>query len=81
MPAILNTNEDILAWLDYVRVNVDQALSLLDRSIECMKIDSVSNYVFKKSNTDSEVTCCIVDIVHASIVSVETNIDLSVLQL
>ena len=55
MPAILKKTEDVLAWLDFARVDADDALQLLGNAVEHLQIDPVSNYVFKKTNTGAEV--------------------------
>lgn len=61
MPAMLSRTDDVLAWLDFARVDVDGALQLLDNVCEHLQIDPVSNYVFKKANTGAEVNVFVVD--------------------
>jgi hypothetical protein len=60
MPAMLNRTDDVLAWLDFARVDVDRALQLLDNVFEHLQIDPVSNHVFKKANTGAEVNVFVV---------------------
>lgn len=56
MPAILSDADQVLDWLDFVRVSATDALNLLANQAEQLVIDPVSNYVFKKSNTGPEVS-------------------------
>jgi len=55
MPVIFNDIDQALDWLDYVRIDMNEALNLLENNKEYIEIDLVSNYVLKKSNTGPEV--------------------------
>jgi hypothetical protein len=56
MPAIFNDIDQALNWLDFVRVDMNEALNLLENNKEYLEIDPVSNYVLKKSNMGPEVS-------------------------
>jgi hypothetical protein len=56
MPAVLNDIDQVLAWLDFVRIDVNEALGLLENHEKYFEIDPVSNYVFKKSNIGPKVS-------------------------
>lgn len=47
--------DQVLNWLDFVRMDTNEALKLLENNQDYIEIDSVSNYVFKKSNDGPEV--------------------------
>ncbi|CAF2509819.1 unnamed protein product [Rotaria sp. Silwood2] len=54
MPAIFNSTEQVLDWIDFDRIDMNEALKLLENHEEHLVIDLVSNYVFKRSNTGPE---------------------------
>jgi hypothetical protein len=55
MPVIFNDIDQALDWIDFVRIDANKAFDLLENHDEFIEIDPVSNYVFNKSNIDSEV--------------------------
>ncbi|CAF0949295.1 unnamed protein product [Rotaria sordida] len=54
MPAIFNSIEQALDWIDFDRIDMNEALKLLENHEEYLVIDLVSNYVLKRSNTGPE---------------------------
>ncbi len=56
MPAIFNDIDQALNWLDFVRIDMNKALYLLENNEEYFQIDSVSNYVLTKSNMGQEAS-------------------------
>jgi len=56
MSAIFNDIDQALNLLDFVRIDMNKALYLLENNEEYFQIDSVSNYVLKKSNIGQEAS-------------------------
>ncbi|CAF5159131.1 unnamed protein product, partial [Rotaria sp. Silwood1] len=54
IPAIFNSIQQALDWIDFDRIDMNEALKLLENHQQDLVVDLVSNHVFKRSNTGPE---------------------------
>ncbi|CAF0721179.1 unnamed protein product [Rotaria sp. Silwood1] len=71
IPAIFNSIQQALDWIDFDCIDMNEALKLLENHQQNLVIDLVSNHVFKRSNTGLE---CIEIICESTIEKSSTNI-------
>ncbi|CAF3385200.1 unnamed protein product [Rotaria socialis] len=84
MPAIFKSIDQARDWIDFVRIDANEAVKLLVNHEEYLVIDLVSNHIFKKSNIGHECIEIIskptVEETSATHIDVEDDVDMKVIE-
>ncbi|CAF4867681.1 unnamed protein product, partial [Rotaria magnacalcarata] len=84
MPAIFKSIDQARDWLDFVRIDANEAVKLLVIDEEYLVIDLVSDHIFKKSNMGHEcieiISEPIVEETSTTNIDIEDDVDMKVIE-